>query len=126
MVALLLRTLAIAALVFALARPVESSELVPEMGAENVAFVIDVSGSMAHMLPGEDSLFERARGAVEDRVERLYPGQLSTLIWAAVMQKPAWRYQVQIAISFFAPWVRANWKERAGLSRRDCARLPSI
>ena len=79
---LLLRTLAIAALVFALARPVESSELVPEMGAENVAFVIDVSGSMAHMLPGEDSLFERARGAVEDRVERLYPGQLSTLIWA--------------------------------------------
>ena len=79
---LLLRTLAIAALVFALARPVESSELVPETGAENVAFVIDVSGSMAHMLPGEDSLFERARGAVEDRVERLYPGQLSTLIWA--------------------------------------------
>ena len=79
---LLLRTLAIAALVFALARPVESNELLGDVGTENVAFVVDVSGSMALRLPGDESLFVKAIDEVEGRIQRLYPGQLSTLIWS--------------------------------------------
>ena len=79
---LLLRTLAIAALVFALARPVESNDLMGEVGSENIAFVVDVSASMGLQFPGEDSLFEKALDEVEERVQRLYPGQLSTVVWA--------------------------------------------
>ena len=86
---LLLRTLAIAALVFALARPVDSSERVGDVGTDNTAFVIDVSASMGHQLPGEDSLFEVALEEVEERIQRLYPGQLSTLIWAGRDAKAA-------------------------------------
>ena len=53
-----------------------------DVGSENVAFVIDVSGSMALKFPGEKSLFEEALDEVEDRIQRLYPGQLSTVVWA--------------------------------------------
>ena len=85
---LLLRTLAIAALVFALARPVESNDFMGEVGSENIAFVVDVSASMGLQFPGEDSLFEKALDEVEERVQRLYPGQLSTVVWYLVRIEP--------------------------------------
>ena len=85
---LVLRTLAIAALVFALARPVESTQISGADGQGHVAFVVDTSASMDLVLDGE-SLFERAVSSVEDKIQRLYPGQLGTLVWAGRDAKAA-------------------------------------
>ena len=78
---LLLRTLAVLALVFAVARPMQNRASVVGAGARRVAIVLDASASMRYMLNGR-ALFDTAKRDIRELLTHLSPGDMATLIVA--------------------------------------------
>lgn len=78
---LLLRTLAIAAAVFAVARPTPSQSVVAPTTSRRLALVFDASASMAYELDGE-SLLERGKRIARDVIAGLQPGDAVALVIA--------------------------------------------
>lgn len=78
---LLLRTLAILALVFAVARPMPKRAAVAGTTARRLAIVLDASASMGYTLGGR-TLLETAKRDIRDLVSHLAPGDMASLIVA--------------------------------------------
>lgn len=78
---LLLRTLAVLALVFAVARPMPRKAAVAGTGARRLAVVLDASASMSYVRDGK-SLFDVAKRDVSELISHLAPGDMATLIVA--------------------------------------------
>ncbi|MBC7792463.1 MAG: BatA domain-containing protein [Clostridia bacterium] len=78
---LLLRTLAILALVFAAARPMPKRLAAAGTGARRLAIVLDASASMRFVRQGKP-LLDTAKHDVRDLVSHLAPGDMATLIIA--------------------------------------------
>jgi hypothetical protein len=78
---LLLRTLAVLALVFAIARPIRPQTAVNISAARKLAIVIDTSASMAYEIKGE-TLLSRAQTKAVEALSHLQPGDTATLISA--------------------------------------------
>lgn len=89
---LLLRTLAIAALVFAISRPISERPAVAASESRRLALVIDASASMSYVKDGE-TLLSYAKTRAKRVLSHLQPGDMATLIVAgeeprAAMQAP--------------------------------------
>ncbi|MEO0811748.1 MAG: BatA domain-containing protein, partial [Myxococcota bacterium] len=78
---LLLRTLAIAAAVFAVARPTPSQSVVAPTTSRRLALVFDASASMAYELDGR-TLLERGKRVARDVIAGLQPGDAVALVIA--------------------------------------------
>ncbi|MEL6339777.1 MAG: BatA and WFA domain-containing protein [Myxococcota bacterium] len=78
---LLLRTLAIAAAVFAVARPTRSQAVLAPTTSRRLALVFDASSSMAYRLDGS-TLLERGQRMARDVVAGLQPGDAVALVIA--------------------------------------------
>ncbi len=78
---LVLRTLAVLALVFAVARPMPKRAADAGTASKRVAIVFDASASMRYERGGR-SLFENAKRQVRDVISHLAPGDAATLVVA--------------------------------------------
>ncbi|MEM6532577.1 MAG: BatA domain-containing protein [Myxococcota bacterium] len=78
---LLLRTLAIAAAVFAVARPTPSQSVVAPTTSRRLALVLDASASMGYVLDGK-TLLERGKQVARSVIAGLQPGDAVALVIA--------------------------------------------
>jgi hypothetical protein len=78
---LVLRTLAVIAIVLAVARPVPSRSSAAPLANRRIAVVLDASASMRYVLGGR-TLLERAKTQASELLSHLQPGDSATLVIA--------------------------------------------